>query len=271
MIKALWTGASGMTTQQTSLDTISNNLANIATTGYKKETVQFSSLLYQKLQTDTTDSEGNAKPGIAQVGLGVRTSGIVSQFTQGTLQETGNTFDLAIEGNGFFMVRMDDGTTAYTRDGSFGLSIGTNGLTLANSAGYPVLDANGEEIVVDSSWNAANLSISNDGELVYQDADGNAVLTGKKIGLAQFNNAAGLLKQSGGLLTETANSGTPRIEGEDTALKASKIHAGYLEASNVETAEELVNMIVTQRAYEMSSKSIQAADEMLQQANNLRV
>lgn len=275
MMRALWTGASGMTAQQTNLDTISNNFANIATTGYKKETAQFASLLYQKIQTETTDSEGNAKPVIGQVGLGVRNTAIVSQFSQGSLQETGNTWDMAVQGNGFFMVKTEDGNTAYTRNGAFGLAMGVDGVTLTNAEGYSVLDSTGEPIVFDKDANGADIDVSKlsmdeYGNLSYTNQDGNTVALGVQVGLAQFNNPAGLEKLSGSLLLASENSGAARIEGQDTGITKSKIMQKYLEGSNVDTANEIVNLIVAQRAYEMNSKVITAADEMLQQANNLR-
>lgn len=270
MMRALWTGASGMISQQNNLDTISNNFANVNTAGFKKEQVQFSSLLYQKIQTKTTDSEGNPKPVIAQVGSGVRTTGIVSIFTQGTLQESSNDWDLAIEGNGMFMIQDASGETAYSRNGSFRLAIGTDGVTLANTDGYPVLDSNGQRIVFPNTMNVSNVEIDEYGNLLYLDDKNVLQETGVSIGLTQFNNPAGLEKSGGSLYYATAASGEPRVEAQDPAIKKSKIHSGFLEGSNVDTANEIVNLIVAQRAYEMNSKTITAADEMLQQANNLR-
>jgi len=270
MMRALWTAASGMTSQQTNVDTISNNLANINTTGYKKETAEFKSLLYQTIQDQSYDNNGDPKPSGIQVGLGVRNSAISSQFTQGNLTETGNDFDLAIYGKGFFMVQLSDGSTAYTRSGSFQMAIGTEGLTLATSDGYPVLDTEGEPIVLDSSYTASNITIDDAGQLCYPDEKNVPVPIGIQIGLAQFNNPNGLVKSSNSILLQAEASGEPRLESLDTTLQSSKIKQGYLEASNVATVDEMVNLIVAQRAYEMNSKIITAADEMLQQANNLR-
>jgi len=137
-----------MIAQQDAVDTISNNLSNVNTTGYKKETVEFKSLLYSKLQTKTTDNEGNPKPVIGQVGAGVRTASITSRYTQGPLTATGNTFDFALEGNGFFQVQMPDGSISYTRSGAFNMSIGNEGLTLCTAEGYPVLSDQGEAITL---------------------------------------------------------------------------------------------------------------------------
>ena len=270
MMRALWTGASGMSSQQTNLDTIANNLSNINTAGYKKESAQFSSLLYQKIQSKITDSEGNPKPVIGQVGSGVRTTGIVSTFTQGGLQESSNAWDMAVEGNGFFMVRDADGNIGYTRNGSFRLAIGAEGVTLSNTDGFPVLDSSGNPIVFKKEWDVSKVKMEPDGKLLYPDANDVLKDTGIKIGLVQFNNPTGLEKAGGSLFYETGASGAARSEDLNPTLDKSKIHSGYLEASNVQTADEIVNLIVAQRAYEMNSKAIIAADEMLQQANNLR-
>lgn len=271
MMRALWTGASGMIAQQTSLDNIANNLSNVNTTGFKKETATFQSLLYSKLQTKVTDSNGNQKPVIGQVGSGVRVSSVISNFEQGGLNETGNDYDMAIDGNGFFMVRMADGTTAYTRNGSFGLALNSDGtISIANADGYQLLNSDGEIISFPGDIDTAQVSIDQYGNICYPDESGNAQPSGQVIGLAQFNNPAGLLKISGSLYQESAASGAVRMEGQDAALKDSKILTKYLEGSNVQTADEIVDLIVTQRAYEMNSKVITASDEMLQQANNLR-
>jgi len=270
MMRSLWTAASGMTTQQVNVDTISNNLANINTTGYKKESAEFKSLLYQTIQKQSYDNNGDPKPSGIQVGLGVRNSAITSQYTQGTLQETGNDYDLAIDGKGFFTVQTQDGGIAYTRNGSFGLANGVGGVTLANSDGNAVLDTNGMPIVIDNIYNPSDITVNELGELCYPNASNVAESIGIQIGITQFNNPGGLQKMSGSLLKETEASGTARSESTDTALQKSKLKQGYLEGSNVQAVDEIVNLIVAQRAYEMNSKVITAADEMLQQANNLR-
>jgi flagellar basal-body rod protein FlgG len=270
MMRSLWTAASGMITQQTNVDTISNNLANINTTGFKKETAQFKSLLYQTIQANSTNADGTNKPLGVQTGLGVRNSAIISQYSQGNVQETDNEYDFAIQGNGFFRVQMSDGSIGYTRNGSFGMSMGTNGLTLATTEGYPILDTTGAPIVLDSKKDAAALEIDDNGNLQYPDANGDLQPMGIQISLAQFNNPAGLEKTSDSILKETAASGTARLESEDANIKKSIIKKGFLEGSNVQAVNEMVDLIVAQRAYEMNSKTITAADEMLQQANNLR-
>ena len=271
MVRALWTGASGMNAQQVSLDNIANNLANVNTTGYKKQTTEFSSLLYQKLQRKQYDNNGEPKPVLAQVGTGVRVSSLTSVYTQGIMQETGNDFDFCIEGEGLFRIQMPDGTESYTRHGSFQMAIDGDGVTLATAEGYPVLDSEGQIIHFGEEYNVHNLTVDAYGAFQYPDDETGAALDlGVRIGLAQFNNPAGLDKLSDSYFRESANSGTPRYELQDPALSQSKIHAHYLEGSNVQTVDEIVNLITTQRAYEMNSKIITAADEMMQQANNLR-
>ena len=259
-----------MIAQQDAVDTISHNLSNVNTMGYKKETVEFKTLLYSKLQTKTTDNAGNPKPVIGQVGAGVRTASITSRYTQGPLNATGNTFDFALEGSGFFRVQMPDGSVAYTRSGAFNMSIGGEGLTLCTSEGYPVLNEQGEAITFGLDYDAANFTIDEAGKFWYRDGDQTVIDTGVAFGLAQFNNPAGLLKLSNSLLQQTEASGEAMLEAEDASLKVSKVLSGYTEGSNVETVDEMVNLIVAQRAYEMNSKVIQASDQMLQQANNLR-
>ena len=281
MLRSLWTGASGMIAQQTNVDTISNNLANVNTVGYKKETVEFRSLLYQKLQTETTDHNGDPKPVIGQVGSGVRTGAITSRFTQGNLTATEEPFDLAIDGEGFFAVQTPNGETSYTRNGSLLFSIASDGLALTNSEGYPLLDTTGTPIVLPATTDVSKLSIDVDGKVIeavdepYTAADGSTKYNTKhveraQLGIVQFNNPSGLMKVSGSMYQQSLASGEPRMEVEDEVLKRSVIRSGYLEASNVQTVDEIVNLIVAQRAYEMNSKVITASDQMLQQANNLR-
>lgn len=265
MVRSLWTAATGMTAQQTNLDTISNNLANVNTVGYKTEQTQFKSLLYQNLQTKSTTSDGSEKPVGVQVGLGVRYAAISSQFEQGTLNATDGAFDFAIDGDGFFNVQMPDGTIAYTRSGSFNVSIGSNGKwQLATADGYQILGTDGNPIEFPAEYNMSNLSFGEYGEIIYNDE------VVDQFQFAQFNNPAGLEKLGGTLFQATAASGEARLEHNDTVLKKSRAVNGYLEASNVDVATEMVNMIITQRAYELNSKAITASDTMLQQANNLR-
>ena len=271
MMRSLWTGASGMIAQQQNVDTIANNLANINTTGYKKEKTEFKSLLYQSIQRTSTDSNGALKPVGVQVGLGVRSSAITSQFTQGSFYESAGAYDFAIEGKGFFRVQMPNGETAYTRNGNLKMSVNDNGgLTLCTSEGFPILDVEGNPIQFDGQTDLNKVSFDIYGNVMYRDANNNAQYTGIRIGLAQFNNPAGLNKIGSSLFQETIASGEPRIETVDGDLTISKIVHGYLEGSNVQAVDEMVDLIVAQRAYEMNSKIITTSDEMLKQANQLR-
>lgn len=268
MMRSLWTAATGMIAQQTNLDTIANNLSNINSTGYKTEAVNFKSLIYQTLQRKSYDSTGQPKPVGAQVGLGVRPAAIVSDFTQGPLLESSGAYDYAIQGEGFFMIRLNDGTTGYTRNGNFNVSVTDNGLALTDSNGNPVLDTTNKEITFEANIDPSRLSVDQFGNFMYKDDTGNPQLMGIQIGLGFFPNPAGLERVSDTMMKESPASGTPTTYTADQ-LNA-KIVSGRLEGSNVQAADEMVNMIIAQRAYEMNSKAITASDEMLQQANNLR-
>lgn len=269
MVRSLWTAASGMITQQMNVDNISNNIANINTMGYKKQQTEFKSLLYQTIQQKTTDNQGNPKPVSAQVGSGVRASAMTTIFEQGTLTGTQNAMDFAIEGDGFFMVQKQDGSTAYTRSGDFSIGVTEQGSAIIDSEGNYLLDSNKNPIVFDASINVSKMVVDDNGYIGAKNAEGELGLLGVKIGLAQFNNPAGLEKTSNSMYVESAASGAPIIEGVGN-VQTSKIKQGYLEGSNVQSVDEMVNLIVAQRAYEMNSKAITAADTMLQQANNLR-
>lgn len=270
MMRSLWTAASGMIAQQTNVDTISNNLANVNSTAYKTEKAEFKSLLYQTLQTETTSTNGENKPIGAQVGLGVRNSSITSEFSQGALTATEKSTDFAIDGDGFFGIRGEDGELYYTRNGSFNFAVGVNGeMLLANDSGWPVLDSNGNEITIGNQYNIADISISSDGSILYQNANNNIQPLGIQIGLFQFNNPSGLNKTSGTMYQETVASGAARNEANLIGQK-SAVYQGYLEGSNVQVVDEMVNLIIAQRAYEMNSKAIQSTDEMMGQANALK-
>ncbi len=271
MMRALWTAASGMVAQQTNVDVIANNLSNVNTVGYKTESAQFKTLLYQMTQSKTTSANGETKPVGAQVGLGTRNSAITANFRQGSMTDTGLTTDFAIDGKGFFAVQNENGETMYTRNGSFNWSIGNNGgVMLCNSEALPVLDINGVPIELGPEYNTSKVEIDADGNVCYPDELGNPQPIGYQIGLVQFANPAGLEKASDSTYRETAASGEPVFEADDDTLAKSIVKQGYLEASNVQVVDEMVNLIVAQRAYEMNSKAIQAADEMLGQANQLK-
>ena len=271
MVRSLWTAATGMIAQQTNVDTIANNLANVNTNGYKAETAEFKSLLYQNMQTKTTSANGEQKPISAQVGIGVRNSSITSVFTQGSLLASDSDTAFAIEGKGFFAVRGDDGATYYTRNGNFGFSLGTNGsLVLSNTDGLPVLSTTGAPIVLGSQYVASKITVTADGQLCYPDETNNPQPIGITIGVYQFSNPAGLEKQGDTLFGVTDASGAALNEATNNNLEKSRVIQGYLEGSGVQVATEMVNMIVAQRAYEMNSKAITTSDEMMQIANNLK-
>ena len=270
MMRALYTAASGMRAQQTNVDNISNNIANVNTTAFKSQKTEFKSLLYQTIQTRTTSANGEEKPIGAQVGLGTRVASNTTSYTQGALLEDESKSAFAIEGHGFFQVRGADGTTYYTRNGNFNWSIGTTGTTLTNTDGYPVLDSNGKAIVLPNNVNSASATVTNDGQVGYYNNAGAYVNLNQTIGLFQFNNPSGLEKAGSNLLRVTNASGAALNEATNANLTRSKIHQGYLEGSNVQVADEMVNLIVAQRAYQLNSKAITTSDDMLEQANNLK-
>lgn len=270
MVRSLWTGASGMIAQQTNLDTIANNLANVNTTGYKTQTNEFKSLLYQTIQTETTSANGEVKPTSAQVGLGVRNAAINTVFSQGSLLASESSTDFAIDGKGFFAVRGEDGNTYYTRNGSFQWSVATNGHMLCDSQGLPVMDSTGKPIVLGEQYVMSLVTVDKDGSLMYPDANNNPQQMGITVGLYQFNNPGGLKREGDSLFSQTAASGQPLNEATNMNLPRSRVIQSYLEGSNVNVADEMVNMITTQRAYEFNSRVITTTDTMLEQANNLR-
>lgn len=270
MVRSLWTAATGMVAQQTNIDTIANNLANVNTTGYKTQTNEFKSLLYQTIQTKTTTANGENKPVAAQVGLGVRNASISSVFKTGNMLASESDTAFALDGKGFFAVRGADGNTYYTRNGNFQFTLATTGNMLATTEGLPVLDTKGTPIVLDSKYVVSNITVSKDGSLCYPDEANNPQPIGIQIGVFQFNNPNGLERLAESLYQQTAASGQAINEATDTNVEKTSVIQGYLEGSNVQVVDEMVNMIVAQRAYELNSKAITASDEMLQQANNLR-
>lgn len=280
MMRSLWSAASGMLAQQTNLDTIANNLSNVNTAGYKKDTVEFKSLLYQTLQSPSTNNVGENKPVPAQVGLGTRTGSITTVFKQGNLQDVDTNTYMAIEGSGFFKVMNADGEICYTRDGSFVLQPTQGGTILCDSQGNYVLDQNNNIIQIPTGVGADDLTIDREGNIFVPTGENNQKVPlsvtvngqtyNQSIGVVQFNNPSGLDSVGNNMYKQTVASGAPLEEVTTPGLTKSLVHQGYLEMSNVQVADEMVNMIVAQRAYEMNSKAIQASDEMLQQANNLR-
>ncbi|MCM1326796.1 MAG: flagellar hook-basal body protein [Bacteroidales bacterium] len=270
MVRSLWTAATGMIAQQVNLDTIANNLSNVNTTGYKTQVNEFKSLLYQTIQTKTTSANGENKPSSAQVGLGVRNASISSIFKTGPMLASESDTAFALDGKGFFAIRGTDGGTYYTRNGNFKFTLATNGNMLATSEGCPVLDSNGRPIILGEEYSPSKISVTSDGSLCYEDANNNPQPIGITIGVYQFNNPNGLERLSESRYRQTAASGPALNEATNNNLDKTQVIQGYLEGSGVQVADEMVNMIVTQRAYELNSKAIIASDEMLQQANNLR-
>jgi flagellar basal-body rod protein FlgG len=261
MMRSLWTAGTGMTAQQANIDVISNNLANVSTTGYKKSRSDFQDLMYQTIrQAGSATGPDTQLPTGIQIGHGVRQVATTKQHTQGNFQQTGNSLDIAIEGEGFFQINMPDGTLAYTRDGAFkkdstGRIVTAEGYTL--DGGITIPD------------NATDIAISSDG-IVTATIPGQT--TPQNLGtiqLARFVNPAGLDSMGRNLYKETAASGTPTPDNPGANGNGTLVQK-YLEMSNVQVVEEMVNMIVAQRAYEMNSKAITTSDEMLSLVANMK-
>lgn len=271
MMRSLWTGASGMTSQQMNVDTISNNLANVNTFSYKKERTEFKTLLYQTMRTaGDTQANRNASPVNLQVGLGVRPQATAKTFDQGIFITTGIKTDFTISGEGFFVVDKGNGDICYTRDGSFKLSNQDDGLMLVTSEGYSVLSSDGEPIVFGLETSIDRVTVNRDGTVSYIDEEGQPVEMGFQIELVQFPNRQGLQSEAGNLYRVSPASGQPLSETQGEVTKRSELIQGSLEGSNVQVAEEMVNLIVAQRAYEINSKVITTSDDMLNTANQLK-
>ncbi len=272
MVRSLWSAATGMNAQQTNVDTIANNLANVNSTGYKAQSAQFKSLLYQTLQTKSTTENAGNPPVNSDVGLGVRTASINSHFTQGAFLDSQSTTAFAIGGDGFFSYRDNNGQQVYTRNGDFTWALNDrngNSITLTTSEGFHVLDTQGRPITLNGMV-ANKVKVDADGNVQYPDNNGTYQNTGFRIGLWQFNNPTGLERIGDTTFQVTQASGPAMNEATNNNLTKSTIAQGYLEGSNVNVATEMVNLIVAQRAYEMNSKTITTTDEMMQTANNLK-
>jgi flagellar basal-body rod protein FlgG len=259
VIRALYTAASGMNAQQANIDNVANNLANVNTTGFKKSRVEFEDLVYQQMRApgSATSTEGEAPIGL-ESGLGARAVATSRNFSTGNLKNTAAPLDLAIEGGGFFPISMPGGITGYSRAGSFHLS--STG-QIVTAEGYPLDPA------ITVPPNAISISISKDGIVSASMPDAPSQELGT-IELATFQNPGGLEARGGNLFVATtasgdANTAPPGTDGTGF------VQQGFLEDSNVSVVEEMVNMILGQRAYEASSRVIRAADEMLQQVNQL--
>jgi len=251
---SLYSSATGMEAQQLNLNTIANNLANVNTPGFKRSKIEFQDLLYQKpTRASGTDSGGgNLVPTGQEVGNGTRVAATSKVFTQGQLTSTGENLDLAIQGDGFFEVQRPDGTFGFTRDGSFKLNAQGQVVTVD---GLPVLS--GFQPIPPG---ATSVTISDNGQVTVQTAAGSTTF---RLTLTRFANPAGLQSLGGNLYAETPASGTPEV-GQPSENGYGSLMQGYIESSNVNIVEEMVNLIVAQRAYEINSKSIQTSDEMLQ-------
>lgn len=259
MLRALYSSAAGMQSQQVNLDVISNNLANVNTTGFKKSKAEFQDLLYQTDRSAGAESgAGNQVPTGLQIGHGSRLVATSKVFTTGELTQTGERLDVAIQGDGFFEVQMPDGTRAYTRDGA---------LKTASDGRITTSDG----LILQGGWQpiapgTTAINIASSGDVTTMGANGNQSF---KVQLVRFANPAGLQNVGRNLYLETPASGTPEM-GNPGENGFGELQQGYLEMSNVKVVEEMVNMIVAQRAYEVNSKAVQAADEMMQISNNLR-
>ena len=254
MIRSLWIARTGIDAQQTSLEVIANNLANTSTNGFKRQRPVFQDLLYQTVrQAGAQSSQSTQIPSSLQIGTGALPVATVTNFTEGALEQTSNPLDVAINGQGFFQVLLPDGTTAYTRDGSFQKD---NQGQIVTSSGYPLQPS----ITVPS--NALTVTIGNDGVVSITTSGSSATTQIGTLQLATFINVGGLQSTGENLFLETASSGAPTPNTPGTN-GAGAVNQGYVETSNVNVAEELVTMIQTQRAYELNSKVVSTSDSML--------
>ncbi|RXJ99608.1 flagellar basal body rod protein FlgG [Arcobacter sp. CECT 8986] len=260
MIRGLYTAATGMNAQQNQIDVTSNNISNVNTIGFKKDRAEFQDLMYEQLNyTAGQTSETTRNPTGIDVGMGVKISGVQKSFLQGDLKETGDTFDVAIEGKGFLRITMPDGQIAYTRNGAFKLD---DEGAMVNSAGYR-LDP---EIIVPD--NVKDVTIAKDGTVTAIDENDATVELGQ-ITLSSFINPAGLSPIGDSLYKETDASGAP-VEGNPTEDNFGSLRQGLVELSNVKLVNEMVDLITAQRAYEANSKAITTTDEMLDTVNTLK-
>ncbi|MGD8290241.1 MAG: flagellar basal-body rod protein FlgG [Desulfobacterales bacterium] len=261
MIRSLWTSATGMQAQALNLDVISNNLANVNTSGFKKSRAEFQDLLYETIKpAGTSSSQDTEVPAGIQLGHGTRPSTVLKIFTQGNMENTQNELDLAIEGDGFFQITLPSGDTGFTRDGSFKLD--SDG-RIVNSDGF-ILEP---EIAIPSD--SLSISVGMDGTVSVLQAGESTPSEIGTIELARFVNPAGLISMGKNLFMTSEASGD-EITGTAGQDGLGGLAQGFLEMSNVSVVDEMVNMITAQRAYESNSKAIQAADDMLQLANNIK-
>jgi flagellar basal-body rod protein FlgG len=260
-----------MMSQQQNVDTIANNLANVNTFGYKKERMEFKTLLYETMARADLDPANQAgRPVNLQVGHGVRSIATARIFTDGNMERTDNNQDFAIEGDGMFVVERGPGEYLYTRDGSFKISVTDQGSMFVTSEGYPFLGVDNSAMFLPASVQGKDVMVNEEGNLSYMDSTGQYQDLGLRIKLVQFTNPQGLEAVGSNLLRITSASGPALSEADGETNRASRIRQSVLEMSNVQVAEEMVNLIVAQRAYDLNSRSITTSDEMLQTANGLK-
>ena len=261
MVRGLYTAAAGMNAQQNNIDVTSNNIANVNTTAFKKDRAEFADLMYQSLNyTANATSENTNNPTGMDVGLGVRVSGVQKSFIQGSLKQTGNDLDMAIQGKGFFQIETATGDIAYTRNGSFKRD---NEGAIVNSQGYKLIP----EIVIPNTL--TNISIAPDGTVSAMNPSDGAITTLGQITLTDFINPAGLAPKGNNLYSSTTISGDA-VEGIAGSVAFGSLQQGMLESSNVQLVNAMVDLITAQRAYEANSKALTTTDQMLQQVNQLK-
>lgn len=260
MMRALYTAAAGMAAQQFNIDTISNNIANVNTAGFRSNQARFQDLIYQQLRAAGTPVGSSVVPVAQEVGLGVKISSSAKIFTQGTIAQTNNPLDAAIDGDGFFQVTKPDGTLAYTRDGSFNQN--ANG-SIVTADGYFL----NPQITVPAG--ALQVGINPDGSVTAVLPGATAPQTLGQIQLARFTNNAGLSPAGQNLFTQTGASGSPVVSAPGIN-GAGTLQGGYIENSNVSIVDQMVAMITAQRAFEANSKAVTTADQMLQTAVNTK-
>ncbi|MEC4685251.1 MAG: flagellar basal-body rod protein FlgG [Nitrospirota bacterium] len=261
MIRSLFIAATGMEAQKLNIDVIANNLANVNTPGYKRSRADFQELMYEEIKTPgAASADGTQLPSGIQIGLGVRPVAVQKLFEQGDFTPTGNPLDMVVEGDGFFQIVKPDGEIAYTRAGAFKLD--SEG-RIVTSEGYPMEP----EITIPSD--TTQITINSDGSINATQPGSSAPTEVGQLEIAKFSNPGGLKSIGKNLFEETASSGVPTT-GVAGTEGLGTIQQGFIELSNVNIVDEMVQMIVSQRAYEINSKVVQAADDMMQIANNLR-
>ena len=261
MIRSLYTASTGMNAQDTNVSVIANNLANVNTVGFKRSRPEFQDLLYQNLRlVGTLSPNGQQVPTGAQLGMGTKTAAIQKIFLQGDFSQTQNPLDIAIQGKGFFQITQPDGTTAFTRAGSFKLD---------NTGRMVTADGLAMQPAITIPNNALSISIGPQGSVAVTQPGSPAPTVLGNIQLASFQNPAGLQSIGFNLFAQSDASGQPQI-GNPQSIDLGSTQQGFLELSNVSVVEEMVNLISAQRAYEVNSKTVQTADEMLQISNNMK-